>query len=55
MAVKTEAEKRAMLDSSNRTAPISYNKSAGSQGDGLPSTRKSSPPGRGKKSASVGK
>jgi len=55
MAVKTEAEKRAMLDSSNRTAPISYNKRAAQQKDGLPSARKASMPGRGKKSASVGK
>jgi len=54
--VKTEAEKRARLDSGSvPKAPIRHGQSAKTMGGGTPTRSVSSPPGRGKRSASVGK
>lgn len=50
MAVKTEGEKTAMLRAGMPAAPMNVGKSAGSQGGGLPMTRKSSGPMQTKKS-----
>lgn len=53
--VKTEAEKRARLDKGLPAEKISQGKSAKTIGGGTPTKRVASMPGRGKKTASVGK
>jgi hypothetical protein len=54
--VKTESENRARLDSGSvPKAEIRHGQSAKTQGGGMSPARKASMPGRGMKSASVGK
>ena len=54
--VKTESEKRARLDGGSVPKTlIRHGQSAKTMGGGMPTRSVSSPPGRGKRAASVGK